>query len=104
MGGNEAESGSAYPSAADAAIPCKVGVKLEAKPTVGVPIFLVRGDEPALRLSSLLDLIRADIPADDFQRLRGSTSADTILSIRDLVSAGFTFQIIGDAVAISATG
>lgn len=101
---DEATSGSTSAAAADASMPCKVSVQVGGKPTAGLPIFLVRSDEPAVRLSSLLDLIRADIPAADFQRLRASTSAEAILSIRDLVSAGFTFQVIGDAVAISVTG
>jgi len=102
--GDEAASGSTSPAAADASMPCKVSVQVGGKPTAGLPIFLVSSDEPAVRLSSLLDLIRVDIPAADFQRLRASASAEAIFSIRDLVSAGFTFQVIGDVVAISVTG
>jgi hypothetical protein len=31
-------------------------------------------------------------------------SAEAVVSIRELVSAGFTFQIVGGALAISVTG
>lgn len=97
----DSASASAAPAQANAPTPCKVGIQVEGRPTVEMPIFLVRREDPAVRLASLLELVRADLPATEFERLRGSMSAETILSVRDLVAAGFAFQVIDGNIALS---
>ena len=64
-------------------------------------IFLTHAEGPAIRLASLLDLFEADMPSDQFQRLRASQSAQTLLGISDLAAAGFVFEIIGRKLAIA---
>jgi hypothetical protein len=94
-----------YPAAApDRPGPCKISVQIKGKPALEMPFLLVESGVPAVRLSSLLDLVRPDIPADDFQRLRGSTAATAILSLRDLMTAGFNFQVVDGVVAIALAG
>lgn len=96
---------SSSPAASDGTpAPCKISAQVEGSPAVEMPVFLVDEHEPAVRLSSLLDLVRSRLPADDFQRLRGSRSAEAVVSIRELASAGFNFQVVGGGLAISVNG
>jgi hypothetical protein len=91
-------------SQADRPGPCKISVQIKGKPALEMPFLLVESGVPAVRLSSLLDLVRPDIPADEFQRLRGSTAATAILSLSDLMTAGFNFQVVDGVVAIALAG
>jgi len=88
----------------DRPVPCKISVKVKGRPALEMPFLLVESGVPAVRLSSLLDLVRPDIPADEFQRLRGSTAATAVLSLRDLMTAGFNFQVVDGVVAIALAG
>ena len=100
----QAENPSSSGASDSAPIPCKISAQLEGSPSLETPIFLVDGHEPAVRLSSLLDLVRSRLSADNYQRLRESRSAEAIVSIRDLASAGFTFQVVDGRLAISVNG
>jgi len=84
--------------------PCKISVQIKGKPALEMPFLLVESGVPAVRLSSFLDLVRPDLPADEFQRLRGSTAATAVLSLRDLMTAGFNFQVVDGVVAIALAG
>ena len=91
-------------SQADRPGPCKISVQVKGKPALEIPFLLVQDSVPAIRLSSLLDLVRPDLPADEFQRLRGSTAATAVLSLHDLMTAGFNFQVVDGVVAIALAG
>jgi hypothetical protein len=91
-------------SQADRPGPCKISVQVKGRPALEIPLLLVQDSVPAIRLSSLLDLVRPDLPPDEFQRLRGSAAASAVLSLHDLMTAGFNFQVVDGVVAIALTG
>jgi len=80
---------------------CKVGVIVKDRGEVATEIHLLAAGEPAIRLSSLLDLCRDDLPQHHYDRMRNSPSAHGLLTLTELASFGFAFSVTGNALEIS---
>jgi len=80
---------------------CKVGVIVKGRGEVATEIHLLAAGEPAIRLSSLLDLCRDDLPQHHYARMRNSPSAHGLLTLTELASFGFAFSVTGNALEIS---
>lgn len=83
---------------------CKVSVQVEGRGLGEMPFYLLHDGEPAIRLSSLLDLLRPEFPPRDFQRMHDSASAQAVVGISALAAGGLVFEVTDRTVTIAVAG